>query len=216
MASKKQNDTTEAETQDSGLISSGNDAGGDAAPGEHVFKLNKTNEINVRFKGDHELRYTLPTPVPGATVQQVLDGELPENVVETLRSIAARFAPEADFATVLVAKVNGQGLNLDVQKAAKDFLAPGNEASKDLAVDEALAGATQAMAEYRAGAPRARSASAPAGKVAKAEAKAAAATSTALDMYRALTPEMRAQYRGQLIALGAATAEELDAVDTAA
>lgn len=188
-----------------------------SAPGTATFKLDKTKEIANRFRGDYEVHYTLPAATPGVTVTEFLDngGTISDNVVQTLRSIAERFAPEADFATVLVAKVIGQGLNLDIQKSIKDYLSDTNTAHKELSVEEALAAATAAAAEWRAGTPRAKG-EGRSGKVAAAEARASTAINTALDMYRNLDGALRAQYRPMLINGGMATAEELDRVEAEA
>lgn len=187
-----------------------------AANGENTFKLNKTKEIADRFRGDHEVRYTLPVAVAGTSVADAIEafgrGEVPDNILGTLVAVAGRFAPEADFAEVLVGKLSGQGLNLDVQKAIKSYLAPDGPA-KELSVEEALEGARKVAEEFRAGAPRAKGTGGSGGKVAKAEAKAAAAANTALDMYRALPAALRAEYRERLVSMGIATVEELDAVD---
>lgn len=206
------------EATSGGYAVGGNDApeGAEGTTGEATFKLNKTKEIADRFRGDHEVRYTLPRAEPGLTVADALremhGGNVPDNVRWTLVNIAERFAPEADFALVLVAKINGQGLNLDIQKSIKDYLSDTNEAHKEQTVEEALATAAEAAANFRAGTPRAKG-EGKSGKVAKLEAEKAAAVNTALDMYRNLTPELRAQYRPMLISGGMATEEELNTID---
>ena len=207
--SKKQNTTTEV--QDSGPIVTGNDDGTELG-GERVFKLNKTKEIANRFRGDHEIRYVLPVAVPGQTVADLLANGPAANVVQTLLNIAERFDPSADFATVLVGKVNGQGLNLDIQKQIKDYLADTNEATKELSVEGALTEARRLATEAKIGAPRTKG-TGTTSKVAKAEARASAAVNTALDMYRNLTPELRATYRPMLLSGNMATEEELDAIE---
>jgi hypothetical protein len=214
----------DANAQDNGSERSGGYVvGGNSAtvPGEVPFKLNETKEIAGRFRGDYEVRFTLPTASPGLTVAQTLEvlghGEFPvafESVRQTLLSVAERFAPDADFAEVLIAKINGQGLRLDVQKTIKDYLSDTNAAHKELTLEEALAAATQVAADYRAGTPRAKG-EGKSSKVAKAEARASAAVNTALDMYKNLDGALRAQYRPMLISGGMATAEELDEIDSA-
>lgn len=165
------------------------------------FKLNSTKEIADRFRGEHTIQIQLPVAVPG-------------DLDATLRNLRAFVSPEADFGEVLVAKFNGQGLRLDAQKEVKELLAPGNEELKDVELGDALAKAQEAADSFRLGAPRQRKGTGKqSGKVAQAEAKAARAVSTAVQMYRDLAPPMRQTYRPQLIEMGVATAEELDAVD---
>lgn len=164
------------------------------------FKLSKTKEIADRFRGEHTINIPLPVAVKG-------------DIAATLRNLQAFVSPEADFAEVLVAKFNGQGLRLDLQKAAKEFLAPGAEETKELEVAEAIAVAQQAVNDERLGAPRKRGTGAAKGKVAQAEAKAAKVASTAVQMYRDLPQAMRQTYRQALIDTGQVTVEELDAVD---
>lgn len=174
------------------------------APGEDVFKLNKTKEIADRFRGDHEIRYMVPVAVPG-------------DVDATLANIRAFVAPDADFATVLVQKFNGQGFVLDVQKRIKDALAPGAVAD-DVSVEEALRQAGEAARGFRLGVKRERTAGTgkATGKLAQAEAKLAQVSNTTLELYRAMKPAQRAQMREMILASGAVTAEQLDAVDAPA
>lgn len=164
-----------------------------------TFKLNKTNEILDRFRGDHTITYRLPAP--GETVEQ------------TLANIRAVVAEDADFSQVLVGKFNGQGLNLDVQKRVKDYLGAGNiETTKGMSVEEALAGAQKVADEFRLTNVRTRAAAkATTGKIATAV--AAAKAQTAIGAYRLLPLDLRAQYRERLLALGGITAEEMDAAD---
>lgn len=170
------------------------------APGEDAFKLNKTKEIADRFRGDHEIRYMVPVAVPG-------------DVDATLANIRAFVAPDADFATVLVQKFNGQGFILDVQKRIKDALAPG-AVEDTVSVEEALAAAGEAARSFKLGVKRERTGGGKAsGKVAQAEAKAASAINLLLAQYKMMKPAQRAQMRQMIIDSGAATAEQLDNVD---
>lgn len=166
------------------------------------FKLAKTKEIADRFRGDHTINIPLPVAVKG-------------NIEQTLANLRAFVSPEADLSEVLVAKFNGQGLRLDLQKAAKEFLAPGSETTKEMSVEEALAGAQQAVNDERLGAPRQRGTGGSKGKVAAAEAKVAKTANTAVEMYRALPAALRAQYRDALLETGSITQEQLDEVDQA-
>lgn len=164
------------------------------------FKLAKTKEIGDRFRGDHTINIPLPVAVKG-------------NLEQTLANLRAFVSPEADFAEVLVAKFNGQGLRLDLQKTAKEYLAPGSETTKEMSVEEALAGAQEAVDAERLGAPRQRGTGGSKGKVAQAEAKAAKTANTAVEMYRALVPAQRSIYGPQLVSIGAFTQEQLDEID---
>lgn len=177
------------------------------------FKLSKTKEIADRYRGDHTVNIPLPVAVPG-------------DLDATLANLRAFVSPEADFAEVLVAKFNGQGLRLDLQKSVKEFLAPrGTDDTETIEVDgeqvlvreapveAVLAHAQQVANDERLGAPRKRGTAKAGGKVAQAEAKAAKAVSTAVEMYRALPAELRAQYREALLATGNVTEEELDSID---
>lgn len=177
------------------------------------FKLSKTKEIADRYRGDHTVNIPLPVAVKG-------------DIDATLKNFAAFVAEGADLSEVLVGKVNGQGIRLDIQKEVKDFLAPrGTDDGETIEVDgeqvlvreapvEAVLAHAQTVAmDFRLGAPRKRGSGAAKGKVAQAEAKAAKAVSTAVEMYKALPAELRAQYREALLATGNVTAEELDAVD---
>lgn len=171
------------------------------------FKLAKTKEIADRFRGDHTVNIPLPVAVKG-------------DVDATLRNLRAFVSPEADFAEVLVAKFNGQGLRLDLQKSVKEFLAGLNDkapwralAEGEASTEEILAAAQQEVNNERLGAVRKRGTSGGAGKVAQAEAKAAKTINTAVQMYRDLPAAIRANYRQALIDTGSLTVEELDAVD---
>ena len=166
-----------------------------------AFKLAKTKEIADRFRGDHTINIPLPVAVKG-------------NIEATLRNLQAFVSPEADFAEVLVSKFNGQGLRLDLQKSAKEYLAPGSETTKEMSLEEALAGAQQAVNDERLGAPRQRGTGGSKGKVAQAEAKTAKVSNTAIEMYRALPLALRAQYRDALLETGSITQEQLDEVDS--
>jgi hypothetical protein len=164
------------------------------------FSLAKTKEIADRFRGDRSINIPLPVAVPG-------------NIEATLANLRTFVSTEADFAEVLVAKFNGQGLRLDTQKEVKEFLAPGNEDLKEVTVEEALASAQETADSFRLGAPRKKGTGGSKGKVAAAEAKTAKVANTAIEMYRALPAAMREQYRSALVETGAVTQEELDAVD---
>jgi hypothetical protein len=160
---------------------------------EEKFSLAKTSEIADRFKGEHTISYHLPVAVPN-------------DVEATLANIRAFVSPEADFATVLVEKFNGQGLRLDVQKRIKDLLSvkAGDSASLESAQEAALA--------FRLGQPRARRESAKReGRVAQAEAKVKATVSTALEMFKALPRAQQKVFGPQLVATGGISQEELDA-----
>lgn len=165
-----------------------------------AFSLKKTKEVADRFRGDNNVSIPLPVAVKG-------------DIDATLKNLRAFVNPEADFAEVLVAKFVGQGLRLDTQKAVKDFLAPGNEATKEATTDEALASAQQIADEFRLGTPRQRGTGGAKGKVAAAEAKVAKTANTAVGMYRALPAALRAQYRDALLETGSITQEQLDEVD---
>jgi hypothetical protein len=164
------------------------------------FPLSKTKEIADRFRGEHTINIALPVAVKG-------------DLDATLRNLQAFVSPEADFGEVLVAKFNGQGLRLDAQKEVKELLAPGNEELKEATLEDALGTAQQVADNFRLGAPRKKGTGKQSGKVAQAEAKAARAVGTAVSMYRDLPLALRETYRAQLIEMGAASAEELDAVD---
>lgn len=177
------------------------------------FSLAKTKEVADRFRGVHTIQIPLPVAVKG-------------DLEQTLRNLRAFVAEGADFAEVLVAKFNGQGLRLDLQKTAKDFLAPrgtddtetieveGEQVlTRDAPVEAMLAQAQMVVDAERLGAPRKRGTGAAKGKVAQAEAKAAKTASTAVQMYRDLPKEMRQNYRQALIDTGNVTEAELDAVD---
>lgn len=184
---------------------------------EVPFTLKSTKEVADRFRGDHTILIPLPVAVAG-------------NLEGTLANLRAFVAEGADFAEVLVGKFTGQGIRLDIQKEVKDFLAPrptddaetidvdGEQVlTREAPVPAMLAAAQQVARDFRLGTPRKKGAGGAAkGKVAAAEAKAAKAVGTAVSMYAALSPELRAMYRDQLLATGSVTAEELDAVDSAA
>lgn len=171
------------------------------------FKLSKTKEVADRFRGDHIIQIPLPVAVKG-------------DLDATLRNLRAFVSPEADFAEVLVAKFTGQGLRLDLQKTAKDFLSFADGADWKSLPEEVQADTQLVIAEAqrtveaeRLGAPRKRSSGSGTGKVAAAEAKAAKAINTAVQMYRDLPAAMRQNYRQALIDTGSVTSEELDQVD---
>lgn len=182
---------------------------------ENTFKTKKGTEFPERFAGA-EIKYTTPDAVEGVSTADLVTAlqtgaPLPENVRQTLLNLASRINPEADFAAVLVATFNGQGLNLSVQKRIKDELA--DEKHKDAETGAVLGAAGTVAEAFRLGMPRAKGTGGTSGKVAKAEAKAEAAVNTALDMYRKLSPALRKQFRPQLLALGNVTEEQLDDVD---
>lgn len=161
---------------------------------EETFSLAKTNEIQARFRGDHQLRYHLPVAVAG-------------NIEATLANLRAFVSPEADFATVLVDKFTGQGLRLDVQKRGKDLL---GKQAKD---DTTLEGVQQEMLAFRLGQPRPKSErKAREGKVAAAEARTAQVANTALEMFRKLTPRQQKEFAPGLVATGAVTQEQVDEI----
>jgi hypothetical protein len=165
---------------------------------EETFSLAKTNEIADRFRGDHTIRYHLPVAVPG-------------DLEATLANLREFVDPAADFASVLVAKFNGQGHRLDVQKAIKTSLSP-EKASDETTLEQAQ----EAALSFKQGAVKPKSErKAREGKVAQAEAKASQATNTAVQMYADLSRAARKQYRAMLLNLGTVTEAELDAIDQA-
>lgn len=182
---------------------------------EAPFSLKSTKEVADRFRGDHTILIPLPVAVKG-------------DINRTLANLSAFIAEGADLSEVLVGKFNGQGIRLDIQKEVKDFLAPrptddeetveedGEQVlTRNARVETMLAAAQQVARDFRLGTPRKKGTGGAKGKVAAAEAKAAKAVGTAVSMYAALSPELRAMYREQLLATGSVTAEELDAVDNA-
>lgn len=177
------------------------------------FSLKSTKEIADRFRGENVVQIPLPVAVKG-------------DLEKTLQNLRAFVAEDADFAEVLAGKVTGQGLRLDIQKEVKDFLGarPTDDTEtievdgeqvliRTAPVEAVLAAAQQVAMDYRLGTPRKKGTGGAKGKVAQAEAKAAKVANTAVEMYKQLPAEIRAQYRDSLIATGSVTAEELDAVD---
>lgn len=159
---------------------------------EHQFKLD-ANEIASRFRGAGEITYHLPVAVPG-------------NVEATLANLRAFVSPDADFATVLADKFNGQGLRLDVQKRAKDLL------GKNAKEDASIAGTQEAVLAFRLGQPRAKGErKAREGRVAQAEARTAQVANTALAMFQKLSRAHQREFGPNLVATGAISQEALDA-----
>jgi hypothetical protein len=177
------------------------------------FNLGKTKEIADRFRNE-AFNVNIPLPVVGETDEA------------TLANLRAFVHPEATFRAVLVGKFNGQGIRLDIQKVVKEFLAPRDAEDKttvevdgeqvpirDAPVEEVLVAAQGVADGFRLGMPRAKGTGGSKGKVAAAEAKVAKTANLALDMYRRLPVEMRAEYRDGLIETGQVTAEQLDEID---
>lgn len=138
---------------------------------EVTYSLSNTKQVPDRFRGDHELRYNLPS---------------------TVDEIRALVADGVDPDEVIVAGFNGQGYRLSIQKRIQDILS--SDAVKDMTVEEGLAHAVKTATEEKLGKPAARGES-KRGKVAKAEARAEKATNTAAELYRILNAAQRKQVR---------------------
>lgn len=171
---------------------------------QEVFKLG-ASEVAERYRGG-EITYRLPA--------------LGENIEATLRNFSAFVHPEADLNAVVLAKLNGQGVRLDVQKEIKQVLGHGNAENMARPVEDVMADA-RALAEggFQLGTPRVRKAGEKSvGKLKTAESQRDKAVNVTLDMYRKLSRTMRAQYGPTLVAQGlpGVTQEALDAIDAEA
>lgn len=166
---------------------------------EHIFTCtDKGTEYPDRFAG-HEVRYNVPEAVPG-------------DVNATLANIQERIDGEADAADVLASYFNGYGLTYSVNGLIKRFL-NSDEAAK-LDTDAAIAEATKRANEYRVGAPVKRSGGGKKSKaVQEAEAKVATQTNALRESYLAAPASVRKYLRGDLVARGIFTEEQLDEMD---
>jgi hypothetical protein len=169
---------------------------------ERKFKLKKGTEFPEAYAGI-EVRYTTPDTL--AEIEGLIDPSVPADKRES----------------VIVSGFNGQGYSLSVQKRIKDLLNTKEAAARlkaggpgDTAPEIAQDMADKASKE-KLGAPRAKG-EGTSGKVAKAEAKAEAATSTARNMYLKMPAAMRKQFRPELLAAGTFTEEQLDEMDAEA
>lgn len=165
----------------------------------------KSNEIGERYRGGTGIPFRLPAQG--------------ESVERTISNLSAFVHADADLNTVLAAKINGQGVRLDVQKAIKDVLAHGNEANMARPIEDVLADARTLGESFRLGTPRTRKAGEKAvGKLRTAESQRDKAVNVTLDMYRKLSRTMRAQYGPTLVAQGlpGVTEEALAAIDAEA
>jgi hypothetical protein len=198
---------------------------------ENKFKTKNTGkEYPARLEG-LEFTYQTPDGVAGATVADVQtalqSGEaLPEPFRQTLVNILGTMDDAADAGEILARKYNGQGYDLDWQKALKDFLGreeEGRNVHVDRTPEEVQALAVEHMRPFRVTVPTRGAGTGGKSKVARAEARAAqaeeklgSAAEQILGMYRGLNKGARRTFRDQILAGGIVTSEQLDEVDAEA
>ena len=189
---------------------------------KHTFKLKDTaKEYPARF-GGQTVEYTRPDAVEGETVADALkrvrkdDSPLGKTLVNLLRVCD----PKADAGAVIAGKFNGQGYDLDYQKEVKAFLGQekdGKNVHADKDTAEVISALGAHMKDFRIGAPTTRVSRGSAKERAeRAEAEAKQVKSSAVEMYRALSPEDRERFRPMLLANGTLTEQEAAEIDQAA
>lgn len=165
-------------------------------------------EFPARF-GGIVVRYSVPDVVPG-------------DLDATIENLKGVIHPDADPATVIGGRFNGQGYDLEMQKRAKSFL--GREegekgAKKSVHADKTVEQVTEELFAYVASDDCRLLKNPPvagegAGSKAKAElaaekAKVAALTDSVKETYLDLPANHRAKMRAKLLGRGAPYTEEL-------
>lgn len=155
-----------------------------------------------------------PARFGGLSIEYPILQAVPKDVHATVDAFVRDFvAPDVEDPAVVVAEyLNGYGLTYRRNGVVKRVL---SQAKPDEDAETVLARALEQVQADRIGTPRAKGEGG-GGKVAKAEAKATAAVNTTLEMYRQLRPADRKRMRDMILASGAVTAEQLDAIDNEA
>ena len=170
---------------------------------QHTFTLKKGGkEFPDRF-GGQELTYSYPDTLE--EVYALIPDPLPEGITRE---------------AIILSKILGQGIHLDIQKDGKDAL--NDEAVAQMDVAGGLAYAQNQMTTYRLPVPGTKRGEGKAGKVAKAEARATKAEQDAeaakqelREAYSLLPRNARAKFAANLVARGVFTQEEIAALDAA-